>query len=66
MLARQDFSRNKKRRENFFKILGVLSSLASLDKFKFAAFLVISGATVPTGHTLPNIDTFDPELLFLV
>ena len=55
--ARQDFSRNKKRRENFFKILGVLSSLASLDKFKFAAFLVISGATVPTGHTLLNIDT---------
>ena len=50
----------------FLKILGVLSSLPCLDKFKFGAFLAISGARVPRGPTGSNIDTFDPGLPFLV
>ena len=52
-----------KRVGNFFENLGVLSSLASLDQFKFGAIWVISRATVPRG---PNIGTFDPGLLFLI
>ena len=55
-----------KSRENFSKILGILSCLASQDKFKFGAFLAISGARVPRGPTGSNIDTFDPGLPFLV
>ena len=55
-LARQDFS----------KTHGVLSSLASLDKIKFGAFLAISGAIVPRGPALPNMDTSDPGVPFLV
>ena len=62
-LARQDFSRNEKKVGKFLKNSGVLSSLDSLEKFKFGAIFAISVATVPRG---PNISTFDVGLIFLV
>ena len=56
-LARQDFSRNEKKVGIFLKNFGVLSSLASLDRFKFGAIWAISGATVPAVPTVANKDT---------